>query len=77
MREEALAAGAADAAVAQHHGQGGAGAVDLANAVIAACASGAADFKFTYPLDIPLKVGSVWGSLVGSGQLQEQGRALS
>ncbi len=55
VRQAALAAGADDAAVAQHHGRGGAGAVDLARAVMAACTKPAA-FKFTYPLDIPLKV---------------------
>jgi formyltetrahydrofolate synthetase len=42
--------------VAQHHGRGGAGAVELAEAVIAACQRPAA-FKFLYPLEAPLKVG--------------------
>ena len=66
VRQAALAAGAHDAAVAQHHGQGGAGAVGLARAVMAACQQ-PADFRFTYPLDIPLKVGR-WGRLrAGSG----------
>ena len=51
-----LLPGADEAAVAQHHGQGGAGAVDLANAVIRTCQK-PADFKFTYPLDLSLKVG--------------------
>lgn len=59
------APGADDAAVSQHHGLGGAGAVDLANAVIAACQRPAA-FKFTYGLDLTLKVG-VWRSWEGRG----------
>ena len=52
-----LPPGADEAAVAQHHGLGGAGAVDLANAVIRTCTK-PADFKFTYPLDLSLKVGA-------------------
>jgi formyltetrahydrofolate synthetase len=56
VREAALAAGAVDAAVATHHSQGGAGAVDLARAVIKACQQ-PANFQFTYKLDVPLRVG--------------------
>jgi hypothetical protein len=60
VRQAALEAGADDAAVAQHHGLGGEGAVDLARAVMGACEKPAA-FKFTYPLDISLKVAdSLW-----------------
>lgn len=40
----------------QHHGLGGAGAVELAKAVIAACDQ-PSDFKFLYPLDLSIKVG--------------------
>lgn len=58
--------------MAQHHGQGGAGAVDLANAVIRTCQK-PADFKFTYPLDLGLKVGGAWGGGAGS----DGGRAQS
>lgn len=60
VRKEALAAGAADAVVCDHHARGGAGAVDLGRAVTAACDAPSA-FAFTYPLDIPIadKIGAV------------------
>lgn len=50
VREEALAAGAADAIPANHWAQGGKGAVDLAKGVIAASAQ-EKDFKLLYGLD--------------------------
>ena len=46
--------GVADAVVADHFSQGGAGAIALAEAVVRASEK-PADFKFLYPLDIPLK----------------------
>jgi formate--tetrahydrofolate ligase len=58
IRAAALAAGAADAVVCTHHGEGGAGAADLARAVTAACASTPRPeetFRFTYELDLPIK----------------------
>jgi formyltetrahydrofolate synthetase len=58
IRAAALAAGAADAIVCTHHGEGGAGAADLARAVAAACASTPRPedtFRFTYDLDLPIK----------------------
>jgi methylenetetrahydrofolate dehydrogenase (NADP+)/methenyltetrahydrofolate cyclohydrolase/formyltetrahydrofolate synthetase len=52
IREEAIAAGAEDAIVANHWAEGGKGAVDLANGVIAASAkSNHDDFKLLYPTD--------------------------
>ena len=53
--QHAIVAGATDAVVCRHHAQGGAGAVDLAEAVTAACQQ-PASFDFLYPLDLPLKV---------------------
>ena len=50
IREEALAAGAEAAVPASHWSDGGAGAVDLAKAVVAASQK-AKDFKFLYGLD--------------------------
>jgi len=46
--------GVADAVVADHFSQGGAGAVALAEAVVRASEK-PADFKFLYPLDLPIK----------------------
>lgn len=55
MRAAALEAGAFDAVVTKHHALGGAGAVDLAQAVIKAC-SQPAEFQFLYDVDLPIKV---------------------
>lgn len=52
IRDEAIAAGAEDAIVANHWAEGGKGAVDLANGVIAASAKSNHDeFKLLYPTD--------------------------
>ncbi|GHU17114.1 formate--tetrahydrofolate ligase [Spirochaetia bacterium] len=53
IRKEAIAAGAADAAVTKHWELGGEGALDLARAVEKAAAL-PKDFKYLYPLDAPL-----------------------
>ena len=50
------AAGAHGAVVADHWADGGAGATDLAAAVVAACSQpGGPAFKFLYPLSLPVK----------------------
>ncbi|HEY3523861.1 MAG TPA: formate--tetrahydrofolate ligase [Candidatus Limnocylindrales bacterium] len=54
VREMALAAGARDAVVARHFTDGGAGAEGLAEAVWAAAAQGAPEFRLLYPDDAPL-----------------------
>ncbi|MBI9100517.1 MAG: formate--tetrahydrofolate ligase [Spirochaetaceae bacterium] len=54
IRKKAIDAGAFDAVVANHWADGGAGAEDLAKAVIKACEE-PADFKFLYPLDKSIK----------------------
>ncbi|KAL8243839.1 hypothetical protein R6Q59_010097 [Mikania micrantha] len=51
IEEEAIAAGAEAAIPAYHWSEGGAGAVDLAKGVIAACAKPHDDFKLLYELD--------------------------
>jgi len=58
VRAAALAAGAADAVVCTHHGEGGAGAKELAEAVARACASNPRPeetFQFTYDVEAPIK----------------------
>ncbi|CAN8106227.1 unnamed protein product [Discula destructiva] len=50
IREEAMAAGAEDAILSDHWAQGGKGAVDLANGVVAA-SSKPKDFKLLYSLE--------------------------
>jgi methylenetetrahydrofolate dehydrogenase (NADP+)/methenyltetrahydrofolate cyclohydrolase/formyltetrahydrofolate synthetase len=54
VRKAALEAGAEDAVMSDHWAQGGAGAVDLAKAVMAACGK-PSDFRFLYPLDWDIK----------------------
>ena len=56
VKEKAMREGGAfDVVVAQHWAKGGAGAVDAANAVIAAAESGKASFRTLYPDEMPLK----------------------
>jgi len=55
VKAAALAAGADDACVCTHHAHGGAGAVELGQAVVKACEKSRAagnPFKFLYPLDL-------------------------
>lgn len=55
VKAAALAAGAEDAAVCTHHADGGAGATELARAVVAACERSRAagtPFEFLYPLEL-------------------------
>jgi formyltetrahydrofolate synthetase len=54
VRRLAIAAGAADAVVSNHWAEGGAGAVELGKAVIAACEK-PGDFQFLYSLDLSIK----------------------
>jgi len=54
VRRLAIAAGAADAVVSNHWAEGGAGAVELGKAVIAACEK-KSDFHFLYSLDLSIK----------------------
>jgi len=71
-----LEAGAFAAVLADHWAKGGAGAIDLANAVVAACGTAARDttstFRFLYPLDIPLKskIESICVSMYGAGSVE-------
>ena len=53
IRSEALAGGADDAVVSNHWAKGGAGARDLANAVVAIC-EGPSAFKFLYDVALPI-----------------------
>ncbi|UCG26248.1 MAG: formate--tetrahydrofolate ligase [Chloroflexota bacterium] len=54
VREAAIAAGAETAAMSDHSTNGGDGAVELAEAVVAACEK-PSNFEFLYPLDIGIK----------------------
>jgi formyltetrahydrofolate synthetase len=67
VRKAAVAAGAEDAVMADHWAEGGAGAVELAKAVIAACEK-PADFRFLYPLewDIKKKIETIATQIYGA-----------
>ncbi len=54
VRKIALEAGAEDAVMSNHWAEGGQGSVELGKAVMAACEK-PNNFKFLYPLDIPIK----------------------
>ncbi|MEP7352130.1 MAG: formate--tetrahydrofolate ligase [Acidobacteriota bacterium] len=54
VRKLSIAGGAEDAVMTDHWALGGAGAVNLANAVVKACQQ-PSKFKFLYPLDISIK----------------------
>jgi formyltetrahydrofolate synthetase len=54
IREQALIAGADAAVVSSHWAEGGAGARELAEALVAAC-EGESKFKFLYDLNLPIE----------------------
>jgi formyltetrahydrofolate synthetase len=54
IRKLSIAAGAEEAVMTNHWAEGGAGAVKLAEAVVAACQK-PRNFKFLYPLDLSIK----------------------
>jgi methylenetetrahydrofolate dehydrogenase (NADP+)/methenyltetrahydrofolate cyclohydrolase/formyltetrahydrofolate synthetase/formate--tetrahydrofolate ligase len=54
VKEAAVGAGAETACVSAHWAEGEEGAVELAEAVVAACEK-PSDFKFLYPLDVSIK----------------------
>jgi len=54
VRRLSIAAGAEDAVMSNHWAEGGAGAVNLAKAVVAACEK-PANFRFLYPLEMSIK----------------------
>lgn len=80
----ALDAGAEAAVEANHWAEGGAGAVKLAEAVIAACAStrqqaeDVSPFKFLYSLDIPIKdkIETIAKQIYGAGSVTYTDEAL-
>jgi formyltetrahydrofolate synthetase len=74
VREKSLAAGAADAVTADHWANGGDGAVDLANAVVATCQRARAappTFKFLYPdsASVKEKVAAVCTRIYKAGEV--------
>ncbi|TFK29942.1 C-1-tetrahydrofolate synthase [Coprinopsis marcescibilis] len=71
VREESLAGGADAAVVSDHWARGGAGARDLAEAVIAVC-EGESQFKFLYDLEKPLeeKIDTICREIYGADGIE-------
>ncbi|KAG9091943.1 tetrahydrofolate synthase [Ceratobasidium sp. 370] len=72
VRNEALAFGADAAVVSNHWAKGGAGARELAEAMIEACETSEPDFKFTYPLDLPIadKINAIATKIYGADGIE-------
>nr|XP_031833819.1 C-1-tetrahydrofolate synthase, cytoplasmic [Nomia melanderi] len=70
IKEEAIRSGAADAVICNHWSQGGTGATDLADAVIAAT-NKSSDFKVLYDLNISIeeKINVIAKKMYGAGQI--------
>ncbi|XP_050353842.1 C-1-tetrahydrofolate synthase, cytoplasmic isoform X2 [Nymphalis io] len=71
VQEYALQCGAFAAVQCAHWAHGGAGALDLADAVIAACAL-PSTFRYLYPLDLPLrdKIQTIAAEMYGAGTVE-------
>ncbi|KAG8703075.1 tetrahydrofolate synthase [Ceratobasidium sp. 395] len=72
VRNEALTFGADAAVVSNHWAKGGAGARELAEALIEACETSEPDFKFTYPLDLPIadKINAIATKIYGADGIE-------
>ncbi|HEV2303826.1 MAG TPA: formate--tetrahydrofolate ligase [Stellaceae bacterium] len=74
--KELCAARGVDAVIADHWAQGGAGAVELAEKVVALAESGKADFRFLYPAEMPLldKIRTIATRIYGAADIEADGR---
>ncbi|QRV87436.1 methylenetetrahydrofolate dehydrogenase (NAD+) [Ceratobasidium sp. AG-Ba] len=72
VKNEALAFGADAAVVSNHWAKGGEGARPLAEALIEACETSQPDFKFTYPLDLPIadKINAISTKIYGADGIE-------
>ena len=71
IKEKALEAGASAAVVAKHWADGGAGAADLAEAVVAACEE-PKEFQYLYPLNMSIKqkIEIICREIYGAGDVE-------
>ncbi|MGB9867786.1 MAG: formate--tetrahydrofolate ligase [Bacillota bacterium] len=71
IRERAIAAGAEDAVLSEVWEKGGQGGLELARAVVRA-SQGKANFRYLYPLDIPIKekIEIIAGTMYGAGKVE-------
>lgn len=79
VRKAALANGAFDAVVCTHWSDGGAGATDLADALINACSKSNDNFKFLYELSstIEEKITKISKEMYGAGSVEFTPQAKS
>lgn len=72
MRKAALANGAFDAVVCTHWSDGGAGATDLADALIKACSVSNDKFQFLYELNATIeeKITKISKEMYGAGSVE-------
>lgn len=71
VKEYALKNGAFRAVICDHWAKGGAGALELADAVIAACDS-PSSFSYLYPLDLSIqdKIQKIAFEMYGAGNIE-------
>ncbi|KAL9890228.1 C-1-tetrahydrofolate synthase, cytoplasmic-like [Glossina fuscipes fuscipes] len=71
IRKASLNAGAVDAVICTHWSEGGAGCLDLANAVIKACEK-SNNFKLLYPSEMPLldKLNTIAQNMYGAAKVE-------
>jgi formate--tetrahydrofolate ligase len=74
--KELCAARGVDAVIADHWAQGGAGAVELAEKVVALADGGKAEFRFLYPAEMPLieKIRTIATRIYGAADIEADGR---
>ncbi len=79
VRQAALANGAFDAVICTHWSDGGAGAAELADAVIKACNESNDNFKFLYDLGstIEEKITKISKEMYGAGSVEFTSQAKS
>lgn len=67
-----MANGAFDAVIARHYSKGGNGAVDLANALVKACANKTSNFHYLYDLKgtIEEKIFKIAKEMYGAGSIE-------
>lgn len=77
IKQTALANGATDAVIARHWSEGGAGGVELANAVINACNNVPLNFHYLYNLNssIEEKILKIATTMYGAGSVEYQQKA--
>jgi formyltetrahydrofolate synthetase len=71
IKEASLKAGASDAVLAKHWAEGGAGATELAEAVVTACEE-PSEFAYLYPLHMPIrqKIEIICRDIYGAGEVE-------